>query len=98
MLIAFGLIAAGHIPKAAFNAFALLHELGAQRLMSDSASALITRRADGKVLWRSGDLVATGEYLPGPDLMATEANRERALRQLAADLARKAAELLGDSF
>ena len=44
------------------------------------------------------DLTATGEYLPGPDLSATEANRERALRQLAADLARKTAELLADSF
>ena len=58
----------------------------------------VRRRVDGVVLWRSGELVATTEFLPGPDLMATEANRERALRQLAVDLARKTAELLADSF
>jgi xylan 1,4-beta-xylosidase len=43
----FGLIAAGHIPKAAFNAFALLHQLGTERIAVDSDSAIATRRADG---------------------------------------------------
>jgi xylan 1,4-beta-xylosidase len=43
----FGLIAAGHIPKASFNAFALLHQLGAERIAVDSDSAIATRRADG---------------------------------------------------
>ncbi len=50
----FGLLAEGAIPKPAFNAFALLHRLGDQRLAVDSASALATRRADGSLaiaLW-----------------------------------------------
>jgi len=49
----FGLIAAGAIPKAAFNDFALLHRLGAERLLpggdgngSEVGWALATRRAD----------------------------------------------------
>ena len=43
----FGLIAAGGIPKPAYNAFKLLHELGDQRLTLDNDSALVTRRPDG---------------------------------------------------
>ena len=43
----FGLIAEGGIPKAAFNAFALLHRLGAQRSQADLTDALVTRRPDG---------------------------------------------------
>jgi xylan 1,4-beta-xylosidase len=43
----FGLMAAGGIPKPAFNAFKMLHELGDERFASDSEHALITRRADG---------------------------------------------------
>ena len=43
----FGLIAAGGIPKAAFHAFRLLHQLGNQRLAVDSDSVLATRRGDG---------------------------------------------------
>jgi xylan 1,4-beta-xylosidase len=43
----FGLIAAGGIPKASFNDFRLLHQLGDQRLAASSDSVLVTRRADG---------------------------------------------------
>ena len=43
----FGLIAAGDIPKPAFNVFKLLHGLGDQRLDVKSDSALVTRRKDG---------------------------------------------------
>jgi xylan 1,4-beta-xylosidase len=43
----FGLIAAGNIPKAAFNDFKLLHDLGDERLPVNSESALATRRPDG---------------------------------------------------
>jgi xylan 1,4-beta-xylosidase len=43
----FGLIAAGGIPKPAFNAFKLLHELGERRIEANSDSAVITRRTDG---------------------------------------------------
>ncbi len=43
----YGLIAAGGIPKAAFNAFAMLHRLGDQRLSPELENALVTRRVDG---------------------------------------------------
>jgi xylan 1,4-beta-xylosidase len=50
----FGLIAAGGIPKASYNDFRLLHMLGSERLREDNDSALVTRRADGRLaiaLW-----------------------------------------------
>jgi len=43
----FGLFAENGIPKAAFNAFRLLHQLGTARLNVDAESVLATRRADG---------------------------------------------------
>jgi xylan 1,4-beta-xylosidase len=43
----YGVIAAGHIPKASFNAFALLHDLGTERIAIASHSALATRKPDG---------------------------------------------------
>ncbi|HST10506.1 MAG TPA: glycosyl hydrolase [Terriglobales bacterium] len=46
----FGLIAAGGIPKPAFNAFRLLHQLGEERIKLDSNSALLTRRKDGSLV------------------------------------------------
>jgi xylan 1,4-beta-xylosidase len=46
----FGLIAERGIPKPAFNAFALLHKLGNQRLATESTTALITRRPDGTLV------------------------------------------------
>jgi len=42
----FGLIAAQGIPKPAFNAFKLLHQLGEERIELNSDSALLTRRKD----------------------------------------------------
>jgi xylan 1,4-beta-xylosidase len=45
----YGLIAAGGVPKAAFNAFALLHRLGDRRLSPELKDALVTRRADGSL-------------------------------------------------
>jgi len=54
----FGLLAAGGIPKPAFNAFALLHRLGEQRMASEAAGTLLTRRADGALviaLWNYAD-------------------------------------------
>ncbi len=50
----YGIIAERGIPKAAFRAFELLHQLGDQRLESDSPDSLVTRRSDGAivaVLW-----------------------------------------------
>jgi xylan 1,4-beta-xylosidase len=46
----FGLIAAGGIPKPAFNAFALLHHLGDERIDLNSDSALLTRTKDGALV------------------------------------------------
>ena len=43
----FGLIAERGIPKPAFRAFELLHQLGNQRLDSGADDALLTRRPDG---------------------------------------------------
>ena len=46
----FGLIAADGLPKASFNAFKLLHQLGNRRIPVDSKSVLATRRADGTLV------------------------------------------------
>lgn len=46
----FGLIAEGDIPKPAFNAFALLHRLGEERIPAASNSLLVTRRKDGSLV------------------------------------------------
>ncbi len=46
----FGLVAERGIPKAAFNAFSLLHQLGDQRIELDSDRALLTRRKDGTLV------------------------------------------------
>jgi xylan 1,4-beta-xylosidase len=57
----FGLLAAGGIPKPAFNAFALLHQLGEQRFENAAEGALVTRRHDGALvlaLWNYADVGA----------------------------------------
>jgi xylan 1,4-beta-xylosidase len=46
----FGLLAEDGIPKPAFNAFRLLHNLGDERINLDSNSALLTRRNDGALI------------------------------------------------
>jgi xylan 1,4-beta-xylosidase len=58
----FGLLAAGGIPKPVFNAFALLHQLGEQRLEGAGEGALVTRRDDGAIvvaLWNYAEVGAT---------------------------------------
>jgi xylan 1,4-beta-xylosidase len=58
----FGLLASGGIPKPAFNAFALLHQLGETRLGDDAPQSLLTRRADGTLvvaLWNYAEVGAT---------------------------------------
>ena len=57
----FGLIAAGEIPKPAYNAFALLHRLGNERIEVHSNEALLTRRKDGGLALAVWDLVNPGE-------------------------------------
>jgi len=54
----YGLMAAGSIPKAAYNDFKLLHELGPQRIRVDSDSALATRRPGGSLA------IAVWNYAP----------------------------------
>ena len=60
----FGLFAAGGIPKPAFNAFALLHQLGTERLDLGAVGALLTRRSDGTLvvaLWNYVKPATTAE-------------------------------------
>jgi len=57
----YGLIAEGGVPKAAFNAFAMLHRLGDQRLQPDLDDALVTKRSDGTLA------VAVWNYAPPAD-------------------------------
>jgi xylan 1,4-beta-xylosidase len=50
----YGLVATGHIHKAAYNDFALLHRLGDERLDDKNGPVIVTRRADGTLaiaLW-----------------------------------------------
>ena len=62
----FGLIAEGGIPKAAFQAFAMLHRLGNQRLDPDLRDALVTRRPDGTLA------IAVWNYAPPGENGATK--------------------------
>ena len=54
----FGLIAAGGVPKPAFNAFKLLHQLGDERIELNSDGALATRDRNGSIV------VAVWNYAP----------------------------------
>ena len=54
----YGLIAAGDIPKPAFNAFKLLHQLGDERIDVRSDSVLATREKDGSLA------IAVWNYAP----------------------------------
>ena len=66
----FGLLAADSIPKPSFNVFALLHQLGDQRLKLNSNAALATKLPDGSLvvaLWNYAPPVGTGaKYTPPP--------------------------------
>jgi xylan 1,4-beta-xylosidase len=56
----YGLIAEDGLPKPAFNAFKILHNLGNTRIDNDSHSAIVTKRADGTIVMAVWNL-----YLPG---------------------------------
>ena len=45
----FGLITAGGIKKPSYNGFALVHQLGHQRIDNESPNILVTRREDGSL-------------------------------------------------
>lgn len=53
----FGLIAEDEIPKSAFNAFAMLHELGDERIAAPENNVLVTRRKDGALVIAAWNLV-----------------------------------------
>ncbi len=56
----YGLVAEDGIPKPAFNAFALLHELGGERLATSGDDVLVTRRKDGTLVIAAWNLVEPG--------------------------------------
>ena len=64
----YGLMAAGNIPKASFNAFALLHRLGTDRITIDSDSVLATRREDGALVIAAWNYAPPGESLAAREL------------------------------
>jgi xylan 1,4-beta-xylosidase len=53
----YGLIAEDGIPKPAFNAFAMLHELGDERISEPEDNVLATRRPDGTLVIAAWNLV-----------------------------------------
>jgi xylan 1,4-beta-xylosidase len=65
----FGLIAAGGIPKPAYNAFMLLHQLGEERIQLSSDDSLLTRRKDGSLVLAAWDLVNPGESGSAKDMI-----------------------------
>jgi len=53
----FGLIAADSIPKPAYNAFQILHQLGDQRISVDDPTVLVTRQKDQSLVIAAWNLV-----------------------------------------
>lgn len=62
----YGLIAAGSIPKPAFAAFRLLHQLGDERIALDSDDALVTRASDGSLVVAVWNLISPDQLPPTP--------------------------------
>ncbi len=60
----YGLLAVRHLPKSAFWAFDLLHELGNTRLEIPSENALATMRSDGTIVVALWNYAEPGEYVP----------------------------------
>jgi xylan 1,4-beta-xylosidase len=57
----YGLVAVGNIPKAAYNAFKLLHLLGTERINVRTSSALATSRPDGSLAIAVWNYAAPGK-------------------------------------
>jgi xylan 1,4-beta-xylosidase len=64
----YGLIAEGGVPKAAFEAFAMLHRLGDQRLQTTIEDALVTKRADGTLAIAVWNYAPPGENGPSREV------------------------------
>lgn len=60
----YGLVAERDIPKPAFRAFELLHELGNKRLALHADDALLTKRPDGLLVLALWNYAAPGETVP----------------------------------
>ena len=85
----FGLIATGGIPKPAYNAFRLLHQLGDERLelASDSASGSVSNSASDSVLAtrrRDGTLVVAAWNLAAPGTAGSDKNVKLTFRETGA--------------
>jgi xylan 1,4-beta-xylosidase len=81
----FGLMAAGGLPKPAFNAFALLHHLGEQRFVNDPEGTLLTRRADGTLvlaLWNYADVSGTAPVRRVTLKLANSSARSAQIQQI----------------
>jgi xylan 1,4-beta-xylosidase len=61
----FGLIAAGRIKKPSFYDFAVLHELGEERLANPADSLLVTRRKNGALVVAAWNLVDMDQLAHG---------------------------------
>jgi len=57
----YGIVAEDGIPKPAYDAFELLHELGDERLPAPVNEALVTRRANGTLVIAAWNLVDPGD-------------------------------------
>ena len=69
----FGLRATGGINKPSFYDFALLHQLGTQRIASDAKNIIITKASNGSLRIAVYDLAALGEQ-PHPKSITLEIN------------------------
>jgi len=67
----YGLIAEGGIPKAAFEAFAILHRLGDRRLQTNLENALVTKRSDGTLAIAVWNYAPPGENSPSREVRLT---------------------------
>jgi xylan 1,4-beta-xylosidase len=65
----FGLIAAGRIKKPSFYDFAVLHELGEERLANPADNLLVTRRKDGALVVAAWNLVDMDQLAHGAPLI-----------------------------
>jgi xylan 1,4-beta-xylosidase len=68
----YGLIAAGNIPKPAFNAFKLLHKLGEQRIEVSSDHVLVTRNKDGALVLAVWNYAAPEQQKDSPMIISLQ--------------------------
>ena len=67
----YGLIAAGNVPKPAFNAFKLLHKLGEQRIEVSSDHVLVTRNKEGALVFAVWNYAAPEQQNDSPTTTIT---------------------------